>query len=326
MKSNKRTNNALRTGYKRQSAGRTSSALLYNWQPGVGIRATDEQVKSFFVRKRRLLNYYSIRPNWQKNVGLAASRADIVSFFRARRLLLFNLCLIKLQNLLLNWRTLSYGLASAGLAGLVFVFATYLSIKTGYRVDLARAQPGQTIAKLPDQNAEATDETAISSRQIDEHQVQADYPKTIEIPNLKIRARVMPMGLNADKTIQAPTNINDTGWYTGSAKLGVKNGSQASFIDGHDIGRIGKGIFYNLKDAKPSDEIIITRGNGDRLTYRVVKTEIVALKDVDMNKVLTSADINKPGLNLMTCDGAVVKQDGKVTQSHRLVVYSVMIQ
>lgn len=296
----------------------------FNWQLGVGIRATDEQIKDFFADKRRTLNYWSIRPAWQKGVGIVASKNDIKNFFRARHQLLIRLLAIKLQNLLLNWQTLSYGLATAGVAGVLFASYSYLSISTGYQLNLARAQSGQIIAKLPDQADEATDESTVSDQQIADHQVQADYPKTIEIPALKIKARVMPMGLNPDKTIQAPTNINDAGWYKGSAKLGVKNGSQASFIDGHDIGRIGRGIFYGLKDAKSGDEIIIEKGDGNKLTYRIVKTETVALNDVDMNKVLTSINTGKPGLNLMTCDGAVVRQDGKVTQSHRLVVYSVL--
>lgn len=296
----------------------------FNWQPGAGIRATDEQIKNFFHDKRRTLNYWSIRPTWQKGVGIVAGKNDIKNFFRARHQLLIRLLAIKIQNLLLNWRALSYGLATAGIVGGLFVGYSYLSISTGYQLNLAQAQSGQMIAKLPDQADEATDESTISDQQIADHQVQVDYLKTIEIPTLKIKARVMPMGLNPDKTIQAPTNINDAGWYTGSAKVGVKNGSQASFIDGHDIGRIGEGIFYNLKDAKQGDEIIIEKGDGSKLTYRVVKTEIVALDDIDMNKVLTSADASKPGLNLMTCDGAVIKQDGKVTQSHRLVVYSVL--
>lgn len=307
-----------------KKSSKRATVTQFNWQPGVGIRATDKQVKAFFRQKRQLLNYYSIRPTWQKGIGIVASHDDIKNFFHARRQLLIRLFTLRLRNLLFNLRALSCGLATAGFVGLIYVIYSFLSIKTGYQINLARAQSGQTIAKLPDQSNEATDESAVSSQEINSHQVQADYPKTIEIPTLNIRARVMPMGLNDDKTIQAPTNINDAGWYTGSAKPGVKNGSLASFIDGHDIGRIGKGIFYKLKDIKVGDEIIITKGNGDKLTYRVAKTEIVALNDIDMNKALTSVDVSKPGLNLMTCDGAVVEQDGKVTQSHRLIVYSVL--
>lgn len=207
------------------------------------------------------------------------------------------------------------------------IYAAYLYFQPQItHLSLAAAVAGQQIANLPDGSTEATDESMVTDKQMADYHVANDEPRIIEIPSLNLKARVQHMGLNSDKTIQAPTNVNDAGWYSGSAKPGVIDGTKATFIDGHDIGRTGRGIFYKLKDIKKGDKITIEKGDGTKLVYRVKKTEVVALSDVDMNKAMTVVTAGKSGLNLMTCDGAVVQHDGKTTQSHRLIVYSELIK
>lgn len=263
---------------------------------------------------------------WILGIGIVTKRAAIRKFQLQRHWgwLIHPVRAIKFDSVA-SWRRLSTALIMAALSSLVAVGSQYWSVKTA-QVNLALAAVGQTVAQIPDGSAEASDESSVTTAQLAEYKVPADQPRVIEIPSINVKARVRPMGLNADKSIQAPTNVNDAGWYSNSAKPGVvTDTNKATFIDGHDVGRIGRGVFYRLNELNASDEIIIERGDGVRLNYKVEKVEVVALDDIDMNKVLTSAIAGKSGLNLMTCDGAVITKDGKVTQSHRLVVYAELI-
>lgn len=70
------------------------------------------------------------------------------------------------------------------------------------------------------QEAEGVDEYIIEEGEIDSHTVPEAHPRTITINQLSVKARVLPMGLSPDSTIQAPININDTGWYVDGSLSG----------------------------------------------------------------------------------------------------------
>lgn len=281
---------SIGTGGNASSTRQTASSADFGWIAGVGIVARRMTVRQFW---------------WRRHWGWLVHPVRAAKFDPA-----------------ISWRRLSVGLATTAVALAGLMAATYLSATTG-QANLATAVTGRIVTQVPDGSTEASDESAVTSDQIDNYRVAADQPEIIEISKIGIRARIKQMGLNSDKSIMAPTNIHDAGWYVNSAKPGEATPSnKAMFIDGHDVGRVSRGIFYRLNELTAGDEIIIEKGDGTRLTYRVKRTETVALDQIDMNKVLTSVTPGKAGLNLMTCDGAVVTRDGKVTQSHRLVVYA----
>jgi LPXTG-site transpeptidase (sortase) family protein len=131
----------------------------------------------------------------------------------------------------------------------------------------------------------------------------------------------MSLGVVKNNQIAVPDNIYDAGWYNGSAKPGQKG---AMFIYGHVSSWKAKGIFYNLKKLKPGDSITVTRGDDSTFTYKVVTTKIYPYNNVDMKQVLAPADQNKPGLNLMTCTGKIIKNTSEFEQ--RLVVFTTLVK
>jgi len=167
---------------------------------------------------------------------------------------------------------------------------------------------------------EGFETTQPSTNDLANYRVAPDDPRALYIDALNIAARIKPMGLNSDKSIQAPTNIYDAGWYTGSAKPGT-NG--ALFIDGHASGDTRYGLFGSLDTLKKDDMIVVEKGDGTKLTYRVVYIETVSLKDVDMSKVLAPYPGVTEGLNLMTCTGVWVK--GTATLDKRVIVYTAAV-
>lgn len=152
-----------------------------------------------------------------------------------------------------------------------------------------------------------------------EHKVPPTYPKYLVIPKLSINTNMYAMGKTKDGAIDAPQTAWSVGWYQDGTLPG--SGSGAALIDGHVNDAFNTpGVFYELSSLTTGDSITIIRGDDIQLHYKVVKVAEEPLKDIDMNKVLRSADPTKEGLNLITCGG---KYD-KTTQSYtdRVVVYT----
>lgn len=171
-----------------------------------------------------------------------------------------------------------------------------------------------------EKSGEGSEVAPVTIDDLSTYKVAADAPQILTIDALNVAARVRPMGLNSDKSIQAPRNINDSGWYTGSAKPGEAG---AMFIDGHASGSTRLGLFGSLDTLKTGDTMSIEKGDGTKLTYRVVHVATMALEAVDMSKVLAPYDGVKNGLNLMTCTGTWVPESQTLNQ--RVVVYTEQI-
>lgn len=211
-------------------------------------------------------------------------------------------------------------LLTASTAG-SFAICKYFLTKHEEQQKLTTAQQTNNPKAL--QAAEGTDEKKIPEKKIDSYKVAADRPRIITIGKIGVRARILPMKLNPDNSIQAPTNINDTGWYTDSAKPGQAG---ISLIDGHDLGATSAGIFYKLKNLSQGDRITIEMGDGKTHTYAVSDKQTSHLNDVDMGELLQTDTPDKAKLVLITCDGAVVKENNKVTQDHRIIIHADLVK
>ncbi|MDB5185668.1 MAG: peptidase sortase [Candidatus Saccharibacteria bacterium] len=151
--------------------------------------------------------------------------------------------------------------------------------------------------------------------------VPPNNPKYISIPAISTgNVRVFKLGLLRNGSIAVPSNIYDTGWYDGSVKPGQGG---AMFIYGHVSSWTANGVFYNLKKLSPGDTITITRGDNTTYKYKVVSTRNYPYNNVDMNQVLAPINPNKPGLNLMTCTGKIIK--GTSDFDERLVVFTSLV-
>ena len=164
---------------------------------------------------------------------------------------------------------------------------------------------------------EGQDETKVSSDALSKYAVAADLPRTLYIDKLDVSARILPMSVNTTGNIQAPLNIYDAGWYNGSVKPGQTG---AVFIDGHASGPTREGLFAYLDTLSTGDMVQVEKGDGTLITYKVIHKEVVALKDIDMKKVLLPYGNTLKGLNLMTCTGTWLPNEK--TYDQRVVVYT----
>ena len=167
------------------------------------------------------------------------------------------------------------------------------------------------------QAAEGRDETEIPVDTLGEYKVAADVPRILSVEKLNIEARILPMSVNPDNSMQAPLNIYDSGWYTGSVKPGE---SGAMVIDGHASGPTREGLFAYIDTLREGDTLTIERGDGKLFTYTVRKVETIALENVDMSKLLKTYNGAEQGLNLITCAGEWLQEDK--TFNKRTMVYA----
>lgn len=216
-------------------------------------------------------------------------------------------------------------LASGVLVAVLVIMTGYVSIDTwltNQRVknELSAASvPTAASDETPEnrQAAEGRDEQDLPQNFLASYTVAPDAPRALYIDKINVAARVLPMGVNPDNSMQAPINIFDSGWYTGSAKPGTAG---AVVINAHASGPTREGLFAYLNTLAEGDTLAVERGDGARFSYRVVYTETVALDDVDMNKVLLPHGNATEGLNLITCDGEWLQ--GGETFDHRTIIYT----
>lgn len=164
---------------------------------------------------------------------------------------------------------------------------------------------GQTVA------SHEVDETEVTQEKKDNYQVpNPSFPRYLSIPSLKIsNARVVQIGtIKNTGQLDSPKSIYDAGWYTKSGLPGAGKG--AVLIDGHNGGPTKGGIFENLGSLSKGSEIIIERGDGQRIAYQVADNREMSVEDINsesnplgMKTMLNSMDPKKEGLNMITCVG-----------------------
>ncbi len=127
----------------------------------------------------------------------------------------------------------------------------------------------------------------------------ADDPKFISLPTISASGFVQFMGIDQNKQIATPTNVNFAGWYINSVLPGQEG---LSIIVGHVDGLTSPGIFYHLDDLKTGDEFTVERGDGTLLNYQVKKVSAVSTEDA-VNVLFSQDPSIKSQLNLITCGG-----------------------
>lgn len=190
------------------------------------------------------------------------------------------------------------------LAGLLFAaggYVAFTSLRTDTQVKAQIKQLQNTAAS--DAAGDTPTDEKPSTAAVKNYTVAPALARYLDIPKLKVHARVLPLGVKSDNTLKAPRNGYDVGWYDASSRPG-ENG--AMLIDGHSNVLGKKAVFANLGKLAAGDALTITRGDGMVLTYRVRTVTTIDDDKVNMSQLLVSADTAKPGLNLITCAGDVI--------------------
>lgn len=200
------------------------------------------------------------------------------------------------------------------MASMVFIAGmavAALGFKTNKHVE------AQAAAVTQKAEEEAISEDKPTESQVRSYQVDPSLPRVVRISKLGVYARIQRQGVDKTGALKAPGNVHNAGWYENSSKPGEGG---AMLLDGHVAGPTQRGVFYNIKNLKAGDAIEVERGDGQKFTYKVVKSVVSDVKNTDMTAALLPVSEGKAGLNLMTCTGPYDSKSGEYTQ--RITVFA----
>lgn len=149
------------------------------------------------------------------------------------------------------------------------------------------------------------------------YRVAGDLPRFLKINGMGISSRVRRVGVGTKSELKLPSNIYDAGWYESSMKPGEAG---AVVLTGHANGPTKPGIFHDLMDLEPGNELEIETGNGDIYKYYVAKLEVFS-QGAPVEPMLATAVPGSPGLNLISELGRFDTKSN--TFEKRLVVYCI---
>ena len=131
-------------------------------------------------------------------------------------------------------------------------------------------------------------------------------PVHIAIPAIDVSARILPLDLNPDHTLEVPANLADTGWFTEGPEPGERG---ATVVVGHVASLSGPGVFYRLRDLHPGDVIRIRLRDGEVVSYRARSAIVVPKTSFPTKRVY--AQTPQPTLRLITCSGTLDASTGQ---------------
>lgn len=126
-------------------------------------------------------------------------------------------------------------------------------------------------------------------------------PVWIDVPGIRAHSSLVPLGLNADRTVEVPPvdQPMQAGWYKHSPAPGQTG---PSVVLGHVNGGGHDGIFARLHELKPGDEIRIGREDKQVTRFVVERTEQFPKTEFPADQVY--GDTKEPELRLITCGGS----------------------
>ena len=140
-------------------------------------------------------------------------------------------------------------------------------------------------------------------------------PVRLRIRSIDVTARIVGLGLNPDRTVEVPSNPDETGWYRPGPTPGATG---SSVILGHVDSVEGPAVFHRLDELEPGDRIAVDAADGTTAVFRVLRLATYPNESFPAEQVYAAPG---PGrlLNLVTCDGPFDPEDG---YQANLVVYT----
>jgi LPXTG-site transpeptidase (sortase) family protein len=134
-------------------------------------------------------------------------------------------------------------------------------------------------------------------------------PTHVTIPALNVDTTVVTVGLDVDRAVEVPENIDIVGWYEHAAAPGSQAGS--AVLVGHRDGSGGrKGAFYSIGNLEIGERVEVVTEFGTAVQYEVVSRELIDNSDFDANAARLFAVDGSPRLTLITCGGLYDRTNG----------------
>jgi sortase (surface protein transpeptidase) len=142
----------------------------------------------------------------------------------------------------------------------------------------------------------------------------AGRPVSIAIPAVGIDARVVPVGLRADRTMEVP-ELDLAGWYEPGPRPGDAG---PAVIVGHVDSRHGPAVFFRLGELRPGDRITIGQQGGAARSFLVERVERSPKEALPVGRIWDRT--RQPVLRLITCGGSFDRSTGHYRDN--VIVYA----
>lgn len=143
-------------------------------------------------------------------------------------------------------------------------------------------------------------------------------PVRIRIPAIEVDSALIDLGLQPDGTMEVPADGTTAGWYTKAPTPGEKG---PAVIAAHVDWNGEPGVFYDLDELRPGDEVSVQRRDGSTALFRIDRVEQYPKTDFPTEAVY--GDIDHAGLRLITCGGAF--DDQARSYEDNIVVYALLV-
>ena len=148
--------------------------------------------------------------------------------------------------------------------------------------------------------------------------VSRSVPVFLRVPQINLAVSLSKLGLNADGTVEVPTDFHQPGWF----RLGSSPGELgAAVILGHVDSYRGPAVFYQLGDLRPGDRVSVTLADGVVTHFTVSSVAIYKKARFPARRVYGAGDVST--LQLVTCGGVFDHATGHYLSN--IVVYTDLV-
>jgi len=156
-----------------------------------------------------------------------------------------------------------------------------------------------SIRRSPAPSPSRTTEPVANKRSVLEVGLARSVPLVLDIPAIDVAAPLTSLGLNADGTVQVPSEWQEPGWY----RLGPTPGQLgAAVILGHVDSVSGPAVFFDLGALRPGEMVNVTLSDGV-VAHFVVDAVDVYPKSSFPARSVYEASPGRATLQLVTCTG-----------------------
>jgi sortase (surface protein transpeptidase) len=141
-------------------------------------------------------------------------------------------------------------------------------------------------------------------------------PVRIQIPRIGVDARVVRLGLNADHTMQVPTDFDTAGWYIHGPRPGEIG---PAVIAAHVDSTAGPAVFFRLGSLRRGAVIRVLRADHSTAHFTVEGLERASKDAFPTHRVF--GPTRRPALRLITCGGSFDEATGHYRDN--TIVYAV---
>ncbi|RPF33779.1 class F sortase [Streptomyces sp. TLI_185] len=137
-------------------------------------------------------------------------------------------------------------------------------------------------------------------------------PQRIDIPDLGVRAPVVPRGLDRQGAIDPPSfdQADTVGWYAGGVRPGAAG---AALMVGHVDTETRPAVFYKLSSLRPGETVRVIRDDGRVAEFTVDDVQVQNRDRFDARQAYGQHRPGRAELRLITCGGTFDQDSGSYT-------------